>query len=454
MSGLRLALRSALFALGLLLVSPSAPSAAVRTHVQRYGPFDMGEFNVRYISTVVRPPERAGYVVGLHARLVDARGRPVTIRDVMLHHAVFRRIWKPRNPPECTSTTGEAFYSTGEEDQRLVFPRGYGYRVRPDDRWRVTAMLMSHTLSNRRVYLQYRVVTAVRSQLTPVRPFWLRAIGCSAATSYPVAGGGPPGATDVRTFNWRVPYSARIVAAGGHLHGGAKDMWLAQPGCGDRRLLATSPRYGLPGDLMYRIKPILHEPGPMDTRYFLSRSGIPVAAGETIRLSAAYDDEHPHWAVMSTMHVYLARDRARARPSCGPLPPDRRHLTKPGPARTEPPAVHVPLTTLDDRGHPFALTDPPWPAQAAQDGAVVEVRSDGFLPPHLALPAGAQLTWSFGEAALHNATFANGPRALGTPNLRDGQTARARFSVPGRYEFFCSLHPITMHQVVDVSPMR
>src|SRR3954464_15046665 len=138
MSGLRLALRSASFALRLLLVSPRAPSAAGPTHVQRYGPFDMGAFNVRYISTVVRPPERAGYVVGLHARLVDAHGRPVTIRDVMLHHAVFRRIGTPENPPECTSTTGEAFYSTGEEDQRLVFPRGYGYRVRPDDRWRVT----------------------------------------------------------------------------------------------------------------------------------------------------------------------------------------------------------------------------------------------------------------------------------------------------------------------------
>src|SRR4051794_13575803 len=221
MSGLRLALRSASFALRLLLVSPSAPRAAVWTHAHRYGPFDMGAFTVRYTSAVVRPPERAGYGVGLHARLVDTHGRPVTIRDVMLHHAVFRRIWTPQNPPECTSTTGEAFYSTGEEDRRLMFPRGYGYRVRPDDRWRVTAMLMSHTLSNRRVYLQYRVVTAIRSRLTPVHPFWLRAIGCSAATSYPVAGGGPPGATDVRGFDWRVPYNARIVAAGGHLHGGA-----------------------------------------------------------------------------------------------------------------------------------------------------------------------------------------------------------------------------------------
>jgi plastocyanin len=437
---------SATLALALL------PAATASAHVEvwRSGPLELGGFDVRYVSTVARPPAR-GYVVGLHARLVDARGRPVTIRDVMLHHTIFRRLWKPRDPPECTSSTGEAFYSTGEEDQRLVFPRGYGYRVRATDRWRVTAMLMSHRLASRRVYLEYRVVTDTRSKLTPVLPFSPRAIGRSAAPSYAVPGGGPPGDTNVRSFDWRVPYAARIVAAGGHLHGGAKDMWLSQPACGDRRLLATSPRFGMPDDLMYRLKPILHEPGPMDTRYFLSRTGIPVAAGETLRLSAAYDNEHPHWAVMSTMHLYLARDRSPRRSTCAALPKDRRYLVKPGPARTDPPVVRIPLTSLDAHGRPFELTDPPWPAHAAGDGAVVEVASDGFAPPHLTLPAGAQLHWTFSEPILHNVTFANGPRALGTPNLRAGQTAAARFTVPGRYEFFCSLHPVTMHQVIDVT---
>jgi plastocyanin len=205
----------------------------------------------------------------------------------------------------------------------------------------------------------------------------------------------------------------------------------------------------MPDDLMYRIRPILHEPGPMDTRYFLSRTGIPVAAGEPIRLSAAYDNEHPHWAVMSTMHVYIARERGAGGNACRALPKDRRYLLKPGPARTEPPLVRIPLTALDARGHPFALTEPPWPAQTGQDGSVVEVRSDGFAPPRVAIPVGAELTWNFLEPILHNATFANGPRALGTPNLRAGQRARARFTVPGRYEFFCSLHPVTMHQVID-----
>ena len=55
-------------------------------------------------------------------------------------------------------------------------------------------------------------------------------------------------------------------------------MFLSQPRCGNRRLLDTAPRFGMPDNLYYRARPILHEPGPVDTRYFLSRKGIPVRA--------------------------------------------------------------------------------------------------------------------------------------------------------------------------------
>ena len=116
-------------------------------------------------------------------------------------------------------------------------------------------------------------------------PLWVRANGCGDAVSYPVWGGGGPGGTDTRTYDWRVPFDARIVAVGGHLHGGAKDMLLSQPECGGRRLLDTAPRYGMPDNLYYTARPILHEPGPVDTRYFLSQTGIQVRRGETLTLT-------------------------------------------------------------------------------------------------------------------------------------------------------------------------
>jgi hypothetical protein len=94
----------------------------------------MGGFNTRLPRAWVRTPATDGYIVRMHAGLIDVRGRPVTIRDVMLHHIVFRRLWRPAVRRECTSPVGEGFYGTGEEDQTLRLPPGYGYRIRASDR--------------------------------------------------------------------------------------------------------------------------------------------------------------------------------------------------------------------------------------------------------------------------------------------------------------------------------
>jgi hypothetical protein len=432
-------------------VTAASAAASVRTFTLRSGPVEMGGFNTAYPREWVRTPRVDGSVVRMHARLVDTRGRAVTIRDVMLHHVTFRRQWRPARRVACTSGGGEAFYGTGEEDQSLRLPPGYGYRVRRRDRWRMTAMLMSHSTRSVGVFVEYRVTVDTDRRLTPVHAFWVRANGCETATvNYPVVGGGPVGSTALQTYDWRVPYSGRIVAAGGHLHGGARDMWLSQPRCGDRRLLDTRPSYGMPGDLMYRVRPLLHEPGPMDTRYFESGTGIPVRAGETLRLSGAYDGERPHGGVMSILHVYVARGAAGP-PACEALPADGRLLRKPGPFRAEPPRVTVPLTGLDARGRTHTITDP-GPARPLPPDAVVDLGDDGFSVPHATIPAGSRLTWRFVGRGPHNVRLANGPRLIGTPTLRRGATFRAAFDVAGHYELFCSLHPVTMHEVVDVLP--
>ena len=94
----------------------------------------------------VNPTDQSpDYHIGMNVRLVDRRGRPITIRDVMLHHVVFHRRARLASRGPCSSRGGEPIYGTGEERQALRFPRGYGYRIRRGDRWRVTAMLMSHS---------------------------------------------------------------------------------------------------------------------------------------------------------------------------------------------------------------------------------------------------------------------------------------------------------------------
>src|SRR4051794_28500224 len=432
-----------------VLALPAPADAALRTFTLRSGPVSMAAYNVAFPKLAVPAPGVDGYVVGMSARLVDRRGRHVTIRDVMLHHVVFHQLRARRSTLACTGRGKEAFYGTGEENQRLRLPDGYGYRIGRHSRWRMNAMLMSHSLRALDVHVQYRVTVATGVRLQEVHPFWVRANGCGATTSYPVNGGGAPGSTDTRAYAWKVPFDGRIVAAGGHLHGGAKDLWLSQPRCGDRRLLDTAPRYGMPDSLYYRVRPTLHEPGPVETRYFLSRAGLPVRRGEVLHLTGTYDAEHPHPRVMAIMHLYLVKDPSAAA-ACRPLPADARELTRYQRVRTEPPVVTVPLNRLDDKGHSAPILDPPWPATPMGAGGTVVAKGLRFDPPHVQLGAGDTLTWRFADPIPHNVIYANGPRLIGTPTLKGGAERTVTFAVPGRYELFCYLHPMTMHEVVDV----
>ena len=240
-------------------------------------------------------------------------------------------------------------------------------------------MLMSHSIRPENAYIRYRVKVVTGKRLTGVRPFWLRANGCGKQVSYPVPGGGPPGSTSRRSSTWRVPMDGRIVAVGGHLHGSAKNMWLSQPRCHNRRLLDTAPRYGMPNHLYYRARPILHEPGPIDTRYFLSRTGIPVRRGERIRITGTYEGTRPHPRVMSIMHVYIAPTRDVPK-RCKALPADAKELEKPGPVRTEPPQVVVPLNGVRPNGRTFIVKTPADGARRLKKRATVSLRAGRFTP--------------------------------------------------------------------------
>ncbi|MGH2841503.1 MAG: hypothetical protein ACRDKY_11845 [Solirubrobacteraceae bacterium] len=437
-------------ALQLVLAAPSP--AKVHTYKLRHGPVTLGGFQTKYPVPTVRTPRRSGYIVGMNARLVDARGRPISINRVMLHHVVFiNRGYRggPDRLSSCPGRGGEPFYGTGEERQRLILPRGYGYRVHRRDRWRAVAMYMSHSKKVQDVYLEYTVKIETSRRLEPVRPLWLRANGCDSTSSYTVPGGGAPGSVDVRAHDWKVPINGRIVAAGAHLHGSAKSMDISQPRCSNRTLISHKPRWGVPTDPVYQVRPNLHEPGPIATGYFLSRTGIPVRAGEYLRVAGNYDAQIPHPLVMAITHVYIARDDGASR-TCDPLPADRRiHWTRKKGRAAVPPA-QVPLTGLDDKGGFVELARARGPEVVAGSFATVDLADDVFKPPNLSIARGGRVTWMFRDPGIHIVLLANGPRAVDSPLGRAGTQYSQTFPVSGRYNLFCYLHPVTMHQTVTV----
>ena len=381
-------------------------------------------------------------------RLVGVDGRRVAPSAVMLHHINFSRLGRPRYSGPCLDRRSESFYGTGEERQELRLPRGYGYRVRRHDRWWLQAMLMSHQLRAQTVRIEYRLDLVKRRQ-RPVHPFWIRASGCRV--TYPIGKAGPAGSLRRRSWTWRVPLSGRIVAAGGHLHGGAVGLALRQPSCRRRTLVDTDPLYGRADHPVYRARPILHEPGPIATRYTTSRAGIAVRRGERLRLTATYDGAHPRARVMSIMHVYVAAGRVTGR-RCRRLPADRRGTFLGRKGRRRPPFVEVPLNGIDRAGRPREIATLPGRSHHFGGDAVVRAVGGAFTPRKLSLPRGARLTWRFDDPVGHNVLYASGPRVIGAPTLLGGKTRTLTLRVPGTYRTFCYLHPLTMHEEIVVRP--
>jgi plastocyanin len=448
-------------------VAAAAPaSAREETQTFRYGPLRVAPYGVneRSYQYGVPAPNADGYLTGGSARLVDAAGRPVPLRRVMLHHVIFsnagRRLGERRNPTcerltlfdGVTQLPGLSEPVTGQAEEQVPssLPPGYGYPIRAGDQWVLSWMLMNHSGRSDSVYIEYTAKVVTEEALTPAYPVWLDVAGCSLDPIFDVPGGGVGGSTFSKSRAVPAPFSGRIVAAAGHLHGGGKSDVLSQPVCGGRELLRSVPTWGGPRSEQYRVMPLVHEPGPAHMSLVTSGRGIPVQEGEPLQVTANYDNRLPHTRAMGIMVLYVTPDDGVS-DSCGPLPDDVRVDRPAGPA--EPPPVRVPLNARRS-GAVGPVKRPPGRTTLLGSGSTVDVARSRFSPANAAVRQGAQLRWRFWDDELHNVTLASGPAGFSSPNASDGRTFARTFDRPGTYRLFCSLHPVGMNQTVEVLPRK
>jgi plastocyanin len=449
-----------------VLASAQAADAEPRQLTYRYGPIELGSFEVKQddASYSIPKPDVDGFVVGMEADVVDEQDRPVPRQRTMLHHAVFLNLGRrigDRRDASCDRYTlldsqsqlpgvVERFYGLGEERAVMRLPRGYGYPVKGDDQWLLTWMLMNHRRTPDRVYIRYRVTYDDAPDLKPVKPVWLDVVNCSQDPIYDVRGGGRRGSTHVKTSDWTVPWTGRLVAGMGHVHGGGKDLALSQPECSDRTLYRSQPLWGRRNHEVYKLRPVLHEPGPLNMSGFTSEQGYHLTAGQRLRLRSNYDAELPHTRVMGIAIVYIAPDETGVTQPCAPLPSDVQSHRSNEPGRATPPRVRVPLTGIGPDGETRDIRRPPGRTVRRRSGSTISVRDYAFGPVNVAVRKGATLKWRFGSETLHNVTLANGPRGFSSPNLSEDRVYRYRFSKAGTYRVFCALHPIDMTATVTV----
>jgi plastocyanin len=437
--------------LGTCLAASSA-GAAVKTYTYRFGVLKVGPYRAVKESNEVRTPTVSGSIVKMDAHVVDEAGNVVPQSQVMLHHLVFfnnGRRKARRYDGTCTKHgAGERFYGTSEELRALTLPEGYGYPFDRRDRWTSSWMLMNHTHQDRKVFIRYRVTVDDSPALTPVTPYWISIIPCGADPQYSVRGGGAPGSTHTRRRDWKVPFGGRIVAVGGHLHGGARGIRLSQPRCG-RVLVRSQPTYGQPDDPVYQVTPLLHEPDPLSISWWQSGTGIPVRKGETLRVSSDYDGQFPHMRVMGIDHVYIARD-SKVDKACAPLPADAQTLGPEFVGRDAPPRVELTLAQMQSDGRAHPIDEPAGPTRTFAGDAAVKEYGLAFHPLKISIPVGRRVRWEFRDPDEHDVTLNNGPVGFGGPWSRRGQSYQRRFTVAGTYRLYCSLHPARMSQVVRV----
>jgi len=339
----------------------------------------------------------------------------------MLHHIVFGKIG---TPDATCGGSAERFYAEGEERLALRLPAGYGYANRATDRWYLLYMLMNHKPTRLDGYVRYTVSYATGTKLTPVKPIWLDVRNCKGADpSYDVPGTGKRFSTHTERFSWTSPESGRIVAGGGHLHGGGVRLDLVNATCGTQ-LFSSRPTWGGPVP-----RPILHEPGPTRMSQFRSDAGIPVAAGQTLELRSVYDNGRPHTRAMGIMILYLA---SSAVSGCQGVPELDVDLGRP----SYPPVFSFPL--------PRAPSGP-----VARDVRSSWVGDFRYQYERVSLRRGTTFTWTFIGSTQHDVTLVRGPVGFSTPWTLAGTYSRT-FTKRGTYEFFCSLHPAQMTQKIVV----
>ena len=326
----------------------------------------------------------------MSVRLVDARRPPGDDprRDAPPRRVLPATASRPRLRPRAARAAAKPFYGTGEENQRARGCRpATGIRVTPPQTaGSMHAMLMSHSLTLPATCAsQYRVARRHGTRLTPVRPFWIRASGCSVHLSTSGAAGRPARRTCARPAG-ACPSSGRIVAAGGHLHGGAKDMWLDAAAL---RRPATGPHRAAVRDARPPLLPRAADPPrarpDRDRILPLAHGHSPSGAARRSTITGAYDDARPHPRAMSIMHVYIAPEGAAESPL--PAAPRRcpRERVRYRRVRTEPPDDHRPAERARLRTVARCeLTEPPWPARRAAPTAPPSGSARfRFSPPHV-----------------------------------------------------------------------
>ena len=250
--------------------NPAAQSITVRL-----GPLNLPAQSDH--SAVAQPPDLYldipfdGWIIAYHPRLTDAAGN--TIPGRLLHHVAFWNV--SRSDFLCSNKEEHIFGAGGEMNDWPALP-GFGYPVAKENRIRVNTMFHNPTATSYpeayiEVVMEYRRGDS-GAQLKSVYPTWFDVKECGNS-GYDLAPG-----PNVTTGNFTLKHTGTLLGVGGHLHDFGIQLEVLNATRNEPLATLASTL-----DAAGRILAM-----PIVT--FLERGGYRLNRGETVRVTATYDN--------------------------------------------------------------------------------------------------------------------------------------------------------------------
>ncbi len=356
-----------------------------------------------------QPPDAAPHRVPQHR----AQARRAARRHVQpLHRSSTPGL---RSRPGASASAARA-----RSGPSMRLPPGYGYPMKGKDQWAMTWMMMNHRNNTDTAYIQY-TVTYDTAPKQPVKPYWLDMKNCRLDPDVrrarrQEARVDPP----KRRSTWTAPASGRIVAGGGHVHGGAKQHH-AQPGPA-AELYTSKPTWGTPKPSVLQRQAGAARARPGEHERVHQRQGLrrkarrEAAAGLQLRRRAARTPAS--WGSCHPLHGerrpgWRSAVGAQSPPTCASSAATAR-------GRKKPPRFKVPLTGLKN-GKAREIKRPRRPAHAVGE-RLGDRRSATASSLRQRLVARGRPAAAGDSAAreLHNVTVASGPRGFSSAHMDRG----------------------------------
>lgn len=228
-----------------------------------------------------------GWIVAYHPQLVDGSGQKLPGR--LLHHTAFYNTARPDFV--CPNKQEHIFGAGGEMNDWPATP-GFGYRVHPGNRIRITSMFHNPTATSYpatylEVRIEYRKVGSAGTPLKSVYPTWLDVQSCGDS-GYDLKPGRNV-TTGVVTMN----YPGILLGVGGHMHDYGRELVLKN--LSRKQTVASLPaKLDSSGHIL-----------SMPIVLFMKEGGYRVAKGDRMQITATYDNPTGHLLRQGAMGIVV-----------------------------------------------------------------------------------------------------------------------------------------------------